>query len=112
LDERTVRRVFEHGSEGAAEQAHIHHNGSIKIANRNGRDYSFPALRARMLLNRDAVRQERAVKQPPPLGYIMYKNSIQAGSGEKPRVCGIDMTTMTRLIERGYIFEISTTFAG
>ncbi len=65
-----------------------------------------------MLLNRDAVRQERVAKQPPTLGYMMYKNFIQAGSGEKPGVYGIDIAIMTRLVERGYIFEISTTFAG
>ncbi len=38
LDERMVRRVFGYWSEG---QAHIHHNGLIKIANRNGRGYSL-----------------------------------------------------------------------
>lgn len=86
-------------------------NGLIKITNRNGRGYSFPVLRARMLLNRDAIRQERIAKRQPTTGYVMER-SVPRYFTAKPNVYGIDITTMTRLIESGHLLDPPTGFAG
>ena len=87
-------------------------NGLIKISNRNGRGYSFPVLRARMLLNRDAVRRERVAKQPPRVGYMLFERSAPTYFAAKPKTYGIDIATMTRLVESGHIFTVPTGFAG
>lgn len=63
------------------------------------------------LLNRDAIRQERIAKRQPTIGYVMER-SVPRYFTAKPNVYGIDITTMTRLVESGHIFTVPTGFAG
>ncbi len=86
-------------------------NGLIKIANRNGRGYSFPVLRARMLLDREAVRKER-VARAATVNYMMFQKYAPMSFAPKPKVYGIDIATMTRFIASGKLFGSSTSFAG
>jgi len=86
-------------------------NGLIKIDNRNGRGYSFEVLRARVLLSREAIRQERA---RPDSGYGTKADWGRVGMGtfESPKVYGHDIATITRLLEGDHFFTLSTGFAG
>jgi transposase len=86
-------------------------NGLIKIVNRNGRGYSFPVLRARMLLNRDAVRRERTKQAPVLADRFMVMDRAMMRSGPA-KTYGIDIATMTRLIESGHLLAPPTGFAG
>lgn len=87
-------------------------NGPIKITNRNGRGCSFPVLRTRMLLNRDLVRRERVAKQPSRVGYMLYEKSVPTYFGANPNDYGIDIESLTQLIEAGHLDLPSTGFSG
>lgn len=99
-------------------------NGLIKITNRNGRGYSFPVLRARMLLNREAARTARiAVGATEPaaqtIGYSFQKFTTKSMGRSQPRpithqqmAVGIDIATMTKMIEDHWLMPLSTGFAG
>jgi transposase len=101
-------------------------NGLIKITNRNGRGYSFPVLRARMLLSREAVRVARiatGVSEPAASTWsheIGFKKFTTKSMGRpqarlithRQQAVGIDIATMTQMIEDHWLMPLSTRFAG
>jgi hypothetical protein len=101
-------------------------NGLIKITNRNGRGYSFPVLRARMLLNREAVRVARiatGVSEPAASTWkheISFQKITTKSMGRpqarlithREQAIGIDIATMTQMIEDHWLMPLSTGFAG
>lgn len=75
-------------------------NGLVKIANRNGRGYSFEVLRAKMMLHRDAAKRERQRQQPYETKGM---GRIGMGTFDAPKHFGIDIPTITRILESDHL---------
>lgn len=86
-------------------------NGLVKIANRNGRGYSFEVLRARMLLARAQKADDRAVAAAGSGEGREYMSRF-ASSRRLPSMLGVDIATLTRMFDEGHFKPLSTEIAG
>lgn len=79
-------------------------NGLVKIANRNGRGYSFEVLRARMLIQYGYALKDEGY--PPAAVY-----SLNPGEEEPPFV-GVHISTLVKLMEEEVSHDHSTELSG
>lgn len=85
-------------------------NGLIKIANRNGRGYSFSVLRTKMMLSRAAARREQP-KHPATVSYKMF-DGLPPKDARTGKLLGACIATLTWLLDDSQHFTDSTENAG
>lgn len=81
-------------------------NGLIKIANRQGRGYSFDVLRAKVMFSNGLRRpiKPRYNKQIPDSVMWQLNSMFEISKPERYQwKCGIDITTLTQKMEQGLI---------
>ncbi|NNU59705.1 ISL3 family transposase [Ochrobactrum soli] len=79
-------------------------NGLVKIANRNGRGYSFDVLRAKMMFQYSEAAKDEGV---PPGAAL----SVLPGQ-QHPEFVGMDMATLAALLEEEFNHGHSTELSG
>lgn len=79
-------------------------NGLVKIANRNGRGYSFEVLRARMLIQYGYALKDEGY--PPAAVYSLNPDE------EEPPFVGVHIPTLIRLMEEEADQDSSTGYSG